>query len=148
MTIYSEKLTPPVGLTISTLLLIPGFGLMLGPFNWYLAFTIGIAITVAVNILLYNFSPSIVVSDTELILGKAAIPLGILRNPIAHSGQEAFLARGPELTPDTFFQIRGGIDGVVVIENVDDQDPFNRILVSTRKPQELEKVLASAIKAN
>lgn len=129
-------------------MLIPGFGLMLGPFNWYMAFVIGIAVTIAVNVLLYNFSPSIVVSDKELLLGRAAIPLQVLRNPIPKNGDEAFKARGPELTPDTFFQIRGGIDGVVLMENVDEEDPYKRILVSTRNPEKLVDALAGAIKAN
>lgn len=148
MMIYSEKLNPPIGLTISTLLLIPGFGLMLGPFNWYLAFVIGVAVTIAVNVLLYNFSPSIVVTDTELVLGKAVIPLSVLRNPVANNGDEAFKARGPELTPDTYFQIRGGIDPVVVVENIDPADPYNKVLMSTRHPDNLVDALASAVKAN
>ena len=148
MTIYSEKLNPPIGLTISTLLLIPGFALMLGPFNWYLAFVIGVAVTIAVNVLLYNFSPSIVVTDTELVLGKAVIPLSVLSNPIAKTGDDAFKARGPELTPDTYFQIRGGIDPVVSVENIDPEDPYNKVLISTRHPENLVDALASAVKAN
>lgn len=148
MTIYSEKLNPPIGLTIATLLLIPGFGLMLGPFNWYLAFAIGVAVTIAVNVLLYNFSPSIVVTDNELVLGKAVIPLSVLKNPAAKTGYDAFLARGPDLTPTTYFQIRGGIDPVVVIENLDPQDPYTKVLMSTRNPENLVDALASAVKAN
>lgn len=109
MTIYSEKLNPPLGLTISTLLLIPGFGLMLGPFNWYLAFSVGIAITIAVNVLLYNFSPSIVISGDQLILGRASIPLSVLANPSQKTGEEAFKARGPELGPDVFFRSEVGL---------------------------------------
>jgi hypothetical protein len=148
MTIYSEKLNPPLGLTISTLLLIPGFGLMLGPFNWYLAFSVGIAITIAVNVLLYNFSPSIVISGDQLILGRASIPLSVLANPSQKTGEEAFKARGPELGPDVFFQIRGGIDAVVEVENTDQADPYNRILMSTRQPEQLVSALSSTIKAN
>ncbi len=148
MTIYSEKVYPPVGLTISTLLLIPGFALMLGPYNWYLAFTIGIAVTITANVLLYNFSPVVVVNDDNLILGKATIPLEILRSPKALTGDEAFRARGPFLTPDTFFQIRGGVDGVVLLDNIDSQDDYNKILISTRNPERLAETLASAVKAN
>ncbi|HEY7796319.1 MAG TPA: DUF3093 domain-containing protein [Microbacteriaceae bacterium] len=148
MTIYSEKLNPPIGLSVSTLLLIPGFGLMLGPINWYLAFVIGVAVTITVNVLLYNFSPSIVVNDKELVLGKAVIPLEVLRNPVAKTGDDAFRARGPELTPDTYFQIRGGIDPVVLVENIDPEDPYRKVLISTRHPDNLVEALASAVKAN
>ena len=148
MTIYTEKLNPPIGMTLSTLLLIPGFGLMLGPFDWYLAFAIGAFVTIAVNVLLFNFSPSIVVNDKDLILGKAVIPLNALENPVALSGDDAFRARGPELSPDIYFQIRGGIDGVVVLENVDPEDPYKKLLMSTRNPEELAGALLSAIKAN
>ncbi len=148
MTIYSEKLIPPVGLTISTLLLIPGFGLMLGPFNWYLAFAIGVAITIAVNVLLYGFSPSVVVNDRHLIIGKAVIPTEVLANPRAFLGDEAFRARGPDLSPDTFFQIRGGIDAVVVLDNIDPEDSYNKVLISTRDPEGLVEALASTVKAD
>ena len=148
MTIYSEKLNPPIGLTLSTLLLIPGFTLMLGPFNWYLAFVIGIAVTLTVNVLLYGMSPSIVVTDTELVLGRAVIPLAVLANPEHLSGDDAFRARGPELGPDTFFQIRGGIDSVVRLENTDPEDPYKKILISTRDPEGLSKALAGAVKAD
>ena len=148
MTIYTEKLNPPIGLTLSTFLLIPGFGLMLGPFDWYLAFAIGVFVTIGVNVLLFNFSPSIVVNDKELILGRAVIPLAVLKNPIALSGEDAFRARGPELSPEIFFQIRGGIDGVVVLENTDPEDPYSKVLMSTRHPQKLAEALFGAIKAN
>lgn len=148
MTIYTEKLNPPIGLTLSTLLLIPGFGLMLGPFDWYLAFAVGVFVTIAVNVLMFNFSPSIVVSDKELILGKAVIPLSVLKNPIALRGEEAFRARGPELSPEIYFQIRGGIDGVVVLDNVDPEDPFKKVLMSTRNPEVLAEALLSTIKTN
>lgn len=148
MTIYSEKLIPPIGLSVSTLLLIPGFGLMLGPFNWYLAFAIGVAVTIAVNVLLYGFSPSVVVNDKNLILGKATIPTDVLANPRAFSGDEAFRARGPELTPDTFFQIRGGIDAVVVLDNLDEDDPYNKVLMSTRHPENLLQALTSTVKTD
>ena len=148
MTIYSEKLNPPIGLTLSTLLLIPGFTLMLGPFDWYLAFFIGLAVTLAVNALLYGMSPSISVSDKELVLGRAVIPLSVLTNPVPLSGEDAFRARGPELGPDTFFQIRGGIDSVVRLDNIDPEDPYKKLLISTRDPEGLSKALAGAVKAN
>lgn len=121
---------------------------MLGPINWYLAFVVGVAITITVNALLYNFSPSIVVNDKELILGKAVIPIEILKDPVAKTGDDAFKARGPELTPDTYFQIRGGIDPVVIVENIDPEDPYKRVLISTRHPDSLVEALASAVKAN
>lgn len=148
MTIYSEKVNPPLGLTLSTFLLIPGFTLMLGPFNWYLAFVISIAVTLSVNVLLYGLSPSISVTDSELVLGKAVIPLSVLSNPQPLSGDDAFRARGPELGPDTFFQIRGGIDSVVRVENIDPEDPYKKILISTRDPQGLTQALAGTVKAN
>jgi hypothetical protein len=148
MTIYSEKLNPPIGMTLSTLLLIPGFGLMLGPFDWYLAFAIGIFVTIAINVMLFNFSPSIVVNENEIILGKAVIPLAALDNPIALTGDDAFRARGPDLSPEVYFQIRGGIDGVVLLDNTDEDDPYKKLLMSTRRPEELAKTLFRAIKAN
>ena len=148
MTIYSEKLNPPIGLTMATLLLIPGFTLMLGPFNWYLAFFIGIAVTLTVNVLLYGMAPSIVVTEKELVLGRAVIPLSVLANPEPLSVDDAFRARGPELGPDTFFQIIGGIDPVVRLDNLDPEDPYDKILMSTRDPEGLAEALAGAIEAN
>jgi len=121
---------------------------MLGPFNWYLAFAIGVAVTIVVNVLLYNLSPSVVVSSRELILGKASIPLSVLGNPTAKTGDQAFLARGPELGPEVYFQIRGGIDAVVVADNIDPEDPYKKVLMSTRNPEQLVNALAGAVKTN
>jgi hypothetical protein len=143
MSNYVERVFPPKGLYVATMLLIPAVTLMLGPYNWFLAFVISVVVWLISISILHFGSPRIVIKDGELILGRAQLPVSILANPVVLTGKEAYAARGPSLTADTYLQIRGGVDAVVKIENKDNQDPYNYLLLSTRRPAELVAALTS-----
>lgn len=140
---YVERVFPPTGLYVATLLLIPAVTLMLGPYNWLMAFLISVVVWLVAFSILHFGSPKIVIRDGELILGRAQLPVSILKNPQVLTGKDAFNARGPMLSADTYLQIRGGVDAVVKIENSDPADPYNFLLLSSRKPQELVAALTS-----
>lgn len=143
MTNYVERVFPPVGLYIATLLLIPAVTLMLGPYNWLVAFIISIIVWLITAAILHFGSPRILISQGMLTLGRASLPTTILHSPVILREREAFAARGPSLTADTYLQIRGGVDAVVKIENSDPEDPYKFLLLSTRNPEQLVAALTS-----
>lgn len=143
MTKYVERVFPPMGLYIATLLLIPAVTLMLGPYNWLVAFIISVLVWVTTAAVLHFGSPRIEISSGTLILGRASLPVAILHSPVILRDRDAFAARGPNLRADTYLQIRGGVDAVVKIQNSDPEDPYNFVLLSTRKPEELAAAIIS-----
>ena len=89
-------------------------------------------------------SPAIRITDTELIAGKARIPVSLVGAATSHSGEDARQERGPRLDARAWLLIRGWVDPVVKIPIEDAADPAPYWLVSTRHPDRIVKALAEA----
>ena len=144
MTIYREKLWPAPWLFISTALVIPASLLVFLPINVFVG--IGSAITLYLSCLagLLASATKIEVTTTELIAGKARLPVNIIGSIDGFRGAEATLERGPRLDARSFLVIRGWVDPVVRIELVDPNDPVPYWLVSTRNPEAVSKAIDHA----
>jgi hypothetical protein len=92
--------------------------------------------------LLIALSPRIVVGDGMLRAGRAHIDVSLLGRPVALVGEEARAARGPGLDARGWHLIRGGIDGLVVVADIDPDDPVSAWTISSRTPDRLAAAIA------
>lgn len=111
------------------------------PFSANLAYLL--AITVPACLIAYFFlrAPRILLSETHLEVGKMRVPLAALGTASSHTGDEARFERGPGLSPGTQRLFKGDIDGVVKIAVIDENDPTDYLLFSTRKGEKLVSAL-------
>jgi hypothetical protein len=107
------------------------------PLNGVVATAIGIALGVGVVALLVLSAPVIEVKDGMLRVGRARIEVEHLGEPQLFTGDEARWARGGGLDARSWHLLRGGIDPVVVIPVLDDEDPAPSWVISTRMPDRL-----------
>ncbi|CAN5158459.1 DUF3093 domain-containing protein [soil metagenome] len=144
VTHYRERLWPAPWLFISTALVIPASLLVFLPINTTAGVIVAIVLYLGCVGLLLLGSPVVEVTDSDLIAGKARLPLGILGTVEGFTGEEARLERGQRLDARAFLLIRGWVDPVVKIGVDDEADPAPYWLVSTRNPSSLTGALEAA----
>ena len=144
MTFYREKLWPAPWLFISTALVIPASLLVFLPIN--VSVGIGSAIVLYLGCLaaLLASATKIEVTASELIAGKARLPISIIGSIDGFRGAEATLERGQRLDARSFLVIRGWVDPVVRVGLVDPNDPVPYWLVSTRNPEAVSDAIDQA----
>ncbi|MCU1440447.1 MAG: hypothetical protein JWP85_1444 [Rhodoglobus sp.] len=141
MTIYRERLWPAPWLFLATALVIPASLLVFLPINQTAGIVTAIALYAGCVVLLLVAAPSITVTETELVAGKARLPLEAVGQVKHFSRDEAQLERGQRLDARAWLMIRGWIDPVVRVEVLDELDPTPYWLLSTRRPRELAEAL-------
>lgn len=114
--------------------MIPASLLVFLPINPFVGVGVAAVLYLGCIGLLILAAPVIAVTDSELIAGRARIPLSALGAITAFSGEEARLERGPRLDARAWLLIRGWVDPVVRIEIHDTNDPTPYWLLSTRRP--------------
>lgn len=105
---------------------------------------VAIVLYAACVLLLIAASPTIRITETELIAGKARVPLEIVGEATAYSRDEARQERGPRLDARAWLLIRGWVDPVVKVEITETADPTPYWLLSSRRPAEVVAALSSA----
>ncbi|MEN2740925.1 DUF3093 family protein [Microbacterium sp. X-17] len=141
---YRERLSPSLWTLIALAVCAPMVALTFTPLNSALALVLG-ALTAVVLVAAAVFaSPVVSVEDGMLRAGRARIPVELLGEPVALTGEQARQARGIELDPRDWHLIRGGIDGVVVVPVQDPDDPTPAWVISTRTPDRLAAVVRRA----
>jgi hypothetical protein len=141
---YRERLGPSLWTLIGAAVVAPMAALVFAPLDTTLALIIGAATGLAFIVLLVVASPVVEVKDGMLRAGRARIEIGLLGEPLIHRGEEARYARGPGLLPRSWHVIRGGIDGLVVVPVLDDDDPTPEWVISSRTPDRLAAALRRA----
>lgn len=141
---YRERLAPSLWLLVSAAVLAPMIALTLVPITATLALLIGVLAALAVIGLLVAGSPVVSVEGSVLRAGRAHIDVQWLGEPIVLSGEEARNARGPGLPASGWYLIRGGIDGLLVLPNIDPDDPVSSWTISTRTPDRLAAAIRDA----
>ena len=141
---YRERLWPAPWLFLSTALVIPASLLVFLPINIFIGIAAAIALYCGCLALLLLSATRIHVTETELIAGKARLPLAIMGDIEGFTGAEATLERGQRLDARAFLVIRGWIDPVVRIEVLDPDDPVPYWLVSTRNPKNVIEAIDRA----
>ena len=144
MTIYREKLWPAPWLFISTALVIPASLLVFLPINVFVGIASAIVLYLGCLAGLLASATKIEVTTSELIAGKARLPIGIIGSVGGVREAEATLERGQRLDARSFLVIRGWVDPVVRVELVDPNDPVPYWLVSTRNPEAVSKAIDQA----
>jgi len=144
MDLYRERLWATPWLFISTLLVIPAIMLVFAPINLTVGVLLAIVVYVAWAVFLVTTAPVIRVTEDELVAGHARIPLPLVGDPTAYSGEDATLERGRLLDARAWLLIRGWIKPVVKVPLLDQDDPAPYWLLSTRNPDQLVRVLGEA----
>lgn len=141
MTIYREKLWPAPWLFISTALVIPASLLVFLPINETVGIVVAIVLYLGCVGLLLLSSPVLEVTETQLIAGKARLPIELIGSVEGFAGDEARMQRGQRLDARAYLSIRGWIDPVVRVEVVDINDPAPYWLLSTRNPTQVAEAI-------
>jgi len=141
---YRERLGPSLWVLVSAAVAGPMAALVFAPIDTTAALIIGAVVGVAVIALLVAGAPVVEIRDGMLRAGRARIEVDLLGAPTVTVGEQARHARGPGLDPRSWHVIRGGIDGIVVIEVTDPDDPTPFWVVSSRTPDRLAAALRMA----
>lgn len=144
MEIYRERLSPTPWLFVATALLIPASLLVFLPISMIAGIIAATATYGAAVVILLVTTPKLVVTETELIAGRARLPRDVVGEVSGYRGAAATLQRGRLLDARAWLLIRGWIHPVVKVELRDDEDPAPYWLLSTRRPDELVAALARA----
>ncbi|SDL29150.1 DUF3093 domain-containing protein [Microbacterium azadirachtae] len=141
---YRERLAPSLWLFLAAALGGPMLALVFVPAGSAVALVIGVVATIAIIALMILGSPRVEVDGRLLRAGRAWIDASWLGEPEIRTGEEARQARGPALPARGWHLIRGGIDGVVVVPNIDPADPAPSWTISTRTPDRLAAAIDAA----
>lgn len=144
LSIYRERLSPSLWALLSAALAAPMVALVFVPLDGTVALITGIAVGAALIFALVASAPIVTVRDGELRVGRAHIPVSLLGEPEACSGEDARAARGPGLHRDAWHLLRPGIDGIVRVPVRDDRDPVSEWVFATRTP---DRVVAAIRRA-
>jgi Protein of unknown function (DUF3093) len=144
VTNYREKLWPAPWLFLSTALVIPASLLVFLPINVFVGIVAAIVLYSGCLTLLLLSATRIHVTETELVAGRARLPLAIIGDLEGFAGSDATLERGQRLDARAFLVIRGWIDPVLRIELLDPNDPVPYWLVSTRNPKDVISAIRRA----
>jgi hypothetical protein len=144
MSTYREKLGPSGRIYLYLVLVIPASLGVFAPINIYAGYVCAVVLYVGSVLVLWGLSPVVTVADGMLSAGKARIPLSLLGEPEAITGDAATLARGQKLDARAWLCIRGWIQPVVKVNVHDPSDPVPYWLISSRNPNELVAALKKA----
>jgi hypothetical protein len=86
-------------------------------------------------------SPTIRVTESTLLAGRAQIPLTLVGEPTGYEADDAILQRGQRLDARAWLLIRGWVKPVVKVPVLDADDPTPYWLLSTRSPDRLVRAL-------
>lgn len=139
--LYSEWQLPRVATFLPHLMVFPSFWLVFAPLNSDVGLLLGIFATIFSVWIRLALSKRIIVTANELIVGKARLPRSILGLAISIPKENQFAEKGPKLDARAFVALKA-LDGLVKIENIDESDPTPYLLISTRYPEKLKRVLS------
>lgn len=141
MILFREVLKPSLWMYVVATFMIPSTILVIAPFDLMLGVTVSIIVYLAIVLPMALTSPVILVTDSELKVGKAHISREYISGVSAFSGSHAFTARGTDLDARAWILLRGWINPVVRVDINDPRDPTPYWLFSSRKPEQLVAVL-------
>ncbi|MGP6171057.1 DUF3093 domain-containing protein [Microbacterium sp. A196] len=141
---YRERLSPSLWMLVAAAVVAPMAMLVFTPIGALPGLLIGAALALAVILAMIFGSPRIRIEGTTLYAGRAKIDAHWLGEVVEYTGEEARAARGPKLAARGWHLLRGGIDGIVVVQNTDPDDPIPSWTISTRTPDRLAAAIRAA----
>ncbi|AXL12229.1 DUF3093 domain-containing protein [Microbacterium foliorum] len=141
---YRERLSPSLWLLVTVALAGPMVALIAVPAGSTIALVAGAAVSALLVIAVIAVTPVVAVDGDVLRAGRAHIEVRHLGMPIALTAEDARQARGPGLPARGWHLIRGGIDGLVVVPDIDPDDPVGTWTISSRTPDRLAAAIVAA----
>ena len=141
---YRERLSPSLWLLVTVALAGPMVALIFVPVGSTIALIVGAAVSALLVVAFIALTPVVTVQGDVLRAGRAHIEVRHLGTPIAVTAEDARQARGPGLPARGWHLIRGGIDGIVVVPNIDPADPVDAWTISSRTPDRLAAAILAA----
>ncbi|TLM83803.1 DUF3093 domain-containing protein [Pseudarthrobacter sp. NamE5] len=141
--VYREKLWPNVWIWIISAGVAGAGILVFAPISAAAGYTAAVVLFAIIAILLILSTPSILVTESTLTVGRATIERRFVGVVQSFRGEEATAERGVRLNGLAYLCIRGWIDPVVKIDITDPSDPTPYWLASSRRPDELAAALSS-----
>lgn len=141
---YRERLSPSLWLLVTVALAGPMVSLIFVPVGSTIALIVGAAVSALLVAAFIVLNPVVSVEGGVLRAGRAHIDVSHLGAPTALNAEEARQARGPGLPARGWHLIRGGIDGIVVVPNLDQDDPVDTWTISSRTPDRLAAAIVAA----
>ncbi|WP_026819600.1 DUF3093 domain-containing protein [Arthrobacter castelli] len=140
--LYREKMWPAPWIWV-VVLGFSGAGIFIfAPISISAGITAAIVLLVIVSALLILSTPTIVVTEQTVQVGRAVIERRFVGTVESFTGSEATEQRGTKLHGLAYVCIRGWISPVVRIEITDESDPTPYWLASTRRPRQLAAVVS------
>jgi hypothetical protein len=144
--LFREKLTPPiwgwVALTGFCLMLAVSVSAVFGDLTAIIVFVILVLLFIFFG---FKYSPVIKVDNEFLYANKAKLPLHIIKKAKPLSVSETTKIRGVNADPKCFSATSPLINTSIRIDFEDKGDPHTYWLLSTRKPEELSRVLSQKL---
>ncbi|WEK59902.1 MAG: DUF3093 domain-containing protein [Candidatus Microbacterium colombiense] len=141
---YRERLAPSLWLLVTVALAGPMVSLIFVPVGSTVALIAGAAVSAILVVLFIAITPVVSVEGSELRAGRARIDVRHLGEALDLTQDDARQARGPGLPARGWHLIRGGIDGIVVVPNIDPDDPVDTWTISSRTPDRLAAAIRTA----
>ncbi|GGA57804.1 hypothetical protein GCM10011490_04580 [Pseudoclavibacter endophyticus] len=142
---YHERVWPSAWMFIAALLVIPATVLVFLRINVWVGVFLGIAIYAGYVALLIVASPVVEVSNRQLRVGSARIPLTVTGDVTAYSTREAArVAAGPDLDARAWLCLRGWAPTSARVDVTDPVDPVPYWLFSTRNPDAVRAAIEAA----
>ena len=140
---YQEWQLPNLSSFLPHLLIAPAIWATLAPFNQSVGLVVGCLLMVATIALRFMMAKRISLSEKQLVLGSAQIPLSIISSAELIPKDQQFFARGALLDSRAFLFYKSGLPDLVRINLADPADPTPYALVSSRRGEELVRLLNS-----
>ncbi|MBD8584520.1 DUF3093 domain-containing protein [Frigoribacterium sp. CFBP 13729] len=138
---YRERLTPPATVFVATALVIPATLLVFLPIDQLVGVVVAVLFYAATVLALVFTSPVLRIDDEGFSAGRARLFPHEIGEVRGFSGAEATQQRGPRLDARAWTLFRGWVKPVVRITLTDETDPAPYWLVSTRRPDEVVRLL-------
>jgi hypothetical protein len=140
---YSEWVLPNWTSFLPTLAIFPTLLLTFLPINVSIGFWSGIALTVIVVALMFAKSARIEFSGDRLRVSNAEIESKFISSVEVIEAQQGFYERGANLDTRAWIHFQGSVKTLAKVWINDPKDPTPYWLFSTRKPEELKRLLES-----
>lgn len=131
---YQERVLPKWSSFLPLLIVYPTFWLTMAPFNAVLGSIFGVAATIVIAVIMVAKSPKIVITTSEIRVGRAHISTKLLGNASVVEKQHQFSAKGPQLDARAYLSLQPSVSGLIRLDLKDPNDPTPYWLFSSRKP--------------
>jgi hypothetical protein len=139
--VYRERVLPSLFNLALPLLLFPSIWAVMLPLDAPLAIPVAALLTTAFVALIFSSAPVVSVTVSELSARGATIQRALLGKASVIGKSDQFNELGPKLKANAWLSIQASVKGLVKVEVNDPSDPTPYWLISTRKPEELAKLL-------